>query len=662
MIIRKVIGKNACSAIMLLCILISAECEARGVSPYLPLNLAPDIERKIERVLILADKPVMRRPIAAAVVLDALPKACQQDADLCNEVRQYLERFMHKAGVSAARVEGAVTSGHSSRPDPNHHGMPLDSRWDVNASAYYQPSDYLLINGGVVGYQGRWAPTGSVVSMGTEYLQLDVGFRDHWLSPNSDSSMLMSTEAPTMPSVTISNYQPISSLGINYELFLARMSTQHGIRYKDTTTDGHPNLAGIQLGIEPADGYAISVNRLMQYGGGARGSSTLRQFYKALFDNNSVNRGDTNSDLEFGNQEASVTASAIFPGPIPFAVHAEYAAEDGAYSGLKYFGDTAMTLGIQFPKLWRNFDFNFEASEWQNAWYVHSIYPQGMSNSGYKISHWFGDERMAGSDIGGSSQSANLGYQLTGQAHVDLSYRLLKFDPRWRGSGANDLLYGTYREYGLRYSDVWRGHDFAIDLNAGKDALGKSFFRLSGSVDFAGYEHQASIQSAESQDATTSIFYNVGINRNRVKHIVAADTPDFTTSSKLSYHAAIGARRLLTDRTQLGVRLDVDQADNHSVIGLRMLDARYNFQNHFSFGGFFGVGRYSVGLPAYGWYYGIGMERTKIFRSWDLTLDLYSYLKMGRDKALPDDPPIFTNKPRIFFNVDGLRVSIGKSF
>ena len=55
---------------------LSSAAQARGVSPYLPLNLEPEIEHQIERVLILAGKPVMSRPIAAATVLDALPKAC----------------------------------------------------------------------------------------------------------------------------------------------------------------------------------------------------------------------------------------------------------------------------------------------------------------------------------------------------------------------------------------------------------------------------------------------------------------------------------------------------------------------------------------------------------------------------------------------------------
>src|SRR5579864_9143526 len=70
---------------------IQATAQARGVSPYLPLNLDPQIESQIERVLILADMPVMRRPIAAATVLDAIAKARNIDPVLCARVQKYLE-------------------------------------------------------------------------------------------------------------------------------------------------------------------------------------------------------------------------------------------------------------------------------------------------------------------------------------------------------------------------------------------------------------------------------------------------------------------------------------------------------------------------------------------------------------------------------------------
>ncbi len=50
-------------------LLLSQTALARGVTPYLPLNLDPEVERQVERVLILADKPVMTRPIPAATVI-----------------------------------------------------------------------------------------------------------------------------------------------------------------------------------------------------------------------------------------------------------------------------------------------------------------------------------------------------------------------------------------------------------------------------------------------------------------------------------------------------------------------------------------------------------------------------------------------------------------
>jgi hypothetical protein len=58
----------------LLCV--HAVAFAPGVTPCLPLNLEPEMEAQKERVLILGGKPAIRSPIAAATVLDTLPKAC----------------------------------------------------------------------------------------------------------------------------------------------------------------------------------------------------------------------------------------------------------------------------------------------------------------------------------------------------------------------------------------------------------------------------------------------------------------------------------------------------------------------------------------------------------------------------------------------------------
>src|SRR6266403_2258714 len=95
---------------------------ARGVTPYLPLNLEPEIESQIERVLILAGKPVMRRPIAAATAEDALPQACKIDQILCEQVARYLARFTHTSDLTHLSVEGAATHG-ANDALPNRHGM-----------------------------------------------------------------------------------------------------------------------------------------------------------------------------------------------------------------------------------------------------------------------------------------------------------------------------------------------------------------------------------------------------------------------------------------------------------------------------------------------------------------------------------------------------------
>jgi hypothetical protein len=92
-------------------VIFQAVAYARGVTPYLPLNLEPEIEAQIERVLILADRPAMRRPIAAATVLDALPKACQVDQALCKWVGRYLAHCTHSPDLTHASTEGGAAQG-----------------------------------------------------------------------------------------------------------------------------------------------------------------------------------------------------------------------------------------------------------------------------------------------------------------------------------------------------------------------------------------------------------------------------------------------------------------------------------------------------------------------------------------------------------------------
>src|SRR5271168_3014102 len=137
---------------------------AAGVSAYLPLNLEPEMERQIERVLILADEPILKRPFAVKLVEDALPQACMVDKPLCTQVKRYLQRYSRDYAVTHASATGSITHDAAGVVVPNEHGLAANSPWELSAQGFVQPSDYLLVSGGAIAYQGRTVPTGSVLS------------------------------------------------------------------------------------------------------------------------------------------------------------------------------------------------------------------------------------------------------------------------------------------------------------------------------------------------------------------------------------------------------------------------------------------------------------------------------------------------------------------
>ncbi|MEX2125692.1 MAG: capsule assembly Wzi family protein [Woeseia sp.] len=449
---------------------------ARGVSPWLPLSQSPEMERAVERVLILADKPILTRPIAAAAVFDALPVACERDAALCEEVRHYLRGLMKSAGI--AHFSAAAGAGSSASTTlQNRHGMRSDSPYEISAQLYWQPGDHVLFNGGFNAFEDEVVPTGSLISIGFEYAQLDIGWRDHWLSPMTDSAMLLSTEAQTMPSVTLSNYVPLTRFKLRYELFYAQMSESDVIAFEGGLTSGNPRLAGMHLSIEPVRGWSLGVNRLMQYGGGERANDSLGDLFDAWFrPSESDNTGTVN---DFGNQVASITSSFVMPAEVPFSVYFEYAGEDTSTNNDLRLGNAALSAGIHFPRLGRNLDLTFEVSEWQNGWYVHHIYGDGLRNEGNVIGHWGGDRRVPGDGVGGMSLMTRLGWQLDRGGSLEATYRTLDNEDYT----APD--YERAHSLDVRYSRRW-GDDFFVggELNVGRDVFGEDYSRVSAFIRF----------------------------------------------------------------------------------------------------------------------------------------------------------------------------------
>jgi hypothetical protein len=647
------------------CLIAAAPGGARadGVSAYLPLNLEPETERQIERVLILADEPVLKRPFAVALVQLALPKACEHDKALCIKVKKYLERYSRDYAVTHASVTGSKSSG-ADVILPNQHGDTSHSDWEVSAQGFVQPGDYFLASAGVIAHSGRTVPTGSVLSAGFNWAQLDIGYRDHWFSPATDSTFLIGTEAPTMPSVTLSNYEPLTHFGFQYELFLAQMSRTDRIAYQGQGTSalssGNPKLFGAQLSIEPFSGWSFGVNRQLQYGGGGLPDSAhflLSDFFNPAGKNQTL-----------GKQQASYISRFIFPAKTPFAVYSQYAGQNTLDGGSYLLGEVGLTVGIDFPKLWHYFDITFETSEWQNGWYAsNGVFLTGMTQDHLATGQWGADQRVFGDGVGARSEMLRIGWEPPFGGYLEERVRYLV-----------NQIYGEYPyrhfvEATLDYSRPWNDLTVGGEVLAGRDVFGQSFERLSAFVRYGGDRHTRDYDSSDDDAGTSAddktdtddkhdgeLFVDAGASASKVRIDLEKGIPITTSSVMASPHVAIGARRAVNDKNDWGVRLEVDEVDGHSLIGARAIDYRHRYGDTFALSMYAGVDRYNLATPAYSLYGGIGPQWRNILPKWDVGVDFRYAQNIARNHVLPTD--VQGIRPDSFYKIESILAYLSRRF
>ena len=107
-----------------------------------------------------------------------------------------------------------------------------------------------------------------------------------------------------MPSVTLSNYDAADLARLLVpDLRLAHVRSQTTSCGRTATPAANRSLGGLQVTIEPASGWSLSLNRVVQFGGGARGSGSFSQLLKALI-NPSKYSNTPASNADAANQEA----------------------------------------------------------------------------------------------------------------------------------------------------------------------------------------------------------------------------------------------------------------------------------------------------------------------------------------------------------------------
>lgn len=287
--------------------------------------------------------------------------------------------------------------------------------------------------------------------------------------------MLLSTHAPTFANVSLSNNTPLTDWNINYEFFAGQLSESQNILYQGELITGKPTLTGIHLSMSPAPGFTIALNRILQSGGGERGNG-FGDIIDAFFDPSGSDntREGLNADQEFGNQAASIVTRFDFPGDTPFSIYMEYAGEDTSRGTNYRLGNSSLSAGFDFPLLFNRFSLNYEYSNWQNAWYTHHVYRDGLVNEGRIIGHYGAEFRSrsatsAGEAIGATNHNLELGWQLSPSNRLEFGLNTVK------NVELSSTDYVTGRTYSLDWYTTLAGYRSKLSLLNTRNTLNEKY-------------------------------------------------------------------------------------------------------------------------------------------------------------------------------------------
>jgi hypothetical protein len=141
-------------------------------------------------------------------------------------------------------------------------------------------------------------------------------------------------------------------------------------------------------------------------------------------------------------------------------------------------GNTALSGGVHFPSLGPSLELTVELSEWQNGWYVHHIYQDGLRHQSSVIGHWGADLRVLGDGVGARSLMARVGWEPPFGGVLEATYRALDNEDYT----APD--YERAHALELRYSRMWRDFHFGGEAYVSKDVFGDSYSRVGAFLRF----------------------------------------------------------------------------------------------------------------------------------------------------------------------------------
>ena len=460
---------------VLACLVFTCFSQAKGLSPYLPLNVSPEVEAQIDKVMALTPAAPVTKPYKAAELHRRLKLIKGSHPVLYKNLSQYLQRFTESRGLT----HGAITIAESDDQQLsvlNDRNIKQRSNYQIELGSVAYLSPYVYASAGFIYDQNDGLTHYNThLALGNEYVQMELGYREHWFSPFKDSAMLVSTHAKASPSITISNATPYTDWNIRFEMFYSQLENVDAIVLGDETFPGKPRHAGLHLSFTPFDFWTVGLNRTLQFGGGKREVS-VGDVFEALFDPaGKDNVGDVVTDdinFEFGNQQASVTSQFNFDFYMPISVYAEYAGEDTVNESNFQLGNDAKSLGIYLPVVTDDVSLRYEVSDWSTRWYVHHLYPDGYTNDGQIMGHWGASLRTFAEDTPATSHMVNAVWRMADNQVLDVTLRTLT------NENTATTQYERSVQAQARYSFANRYGFWGVELNGGKDTFGESFYRV----------------------------------------------------------------------------------------------------------------------------------------------------------------------------------------
>ena len=445
---------------------------------YLPIGADNYLQNQVDHLFLLTGGNPMKKPYSIANIDRALNQIENTHPSLYQAVNNGLEPYRGSGSISRAGLVARV-SADQDMPIANQRGLSSDEYLQAFAEGAWRPNDSTVVQAGVEYRADASAlvPYNTFVGFSKGNLQLDLGYREHWYSPFSFSSQLISNNAEMGPSITLSTVSPIERFWqAKVELFYTRLDkVKNGIRYLDQWYDGSPHLIGTHLSISPTESWTLGFNRMLQFGGGPREVST-GDIVNAFFDPAANDNASTPEERakEFGDQMASATSSYRFNAGMPIEVYAELAGEDTKRGNNRGVGNQAINLGIFMPQISDKIALRYEFNRYKTLWYVHHLYALGNTNSGFVFGNYIADQRDFGHGIPATANKVSLDYATSGSAGWTAFLSTINQQDKSR--------YDTAYEFKLEHRRKLQQNPMRLSVTLGSSVYSENYGQLEGSI------------------------------------------------------------------------------------------------------------------------------------------------------------------------------------